>query len=216
MTGAQWASQDQTEFLWTFISEYYKINKGDKNYGPFWTDLREKWFEQYPEHEVCFPDKEVNDLRPAEQAQLTESIQERIKVSVAFWRHIIWLSWDVQQLKTWFRWRVNPRASAGGRRGRLEPFEERTRQLKDYEMYSKLYYDEKIKPLVEEVENELGSVELSKGEKLNLRKRIARDLYEGEDEDVKELVIAKLKERAKVMEDQKNDDVDRTPAQFLR
>jgi hypothetical protein len=113
---------------------------------------------------------------------------------------------------------VNPRASTGGRRGRLEPFEERTRQLKDYEMYSKLYYDEKIKPLVEEVENELrdGSMELSKGEKLNLRKRIARDLYEGEDEDVKELVIAKLKERAKVMEDQKNDDVDRTPVQYLR
>jgi hypothetical protein len=108
----------------------------------------------------------------------------------------------------------------GGRRGRLadlEPFEERTRQLKDYEMYSKLYYDEKIKPLVEEVESELaGSMELSKGEKLNLRKRIARDLYEGEDEDVKVLVIAKLKERAKVLENQKNDDVDRTPEQYLR
>ena len=89
--------------------------------------------------------------------------------------------------------------------------------MKDYEMYSKLYYDEKIKPLVEEVENELGSMELSKGEKLNLCKRIARDLYEGEDEDVKELVIAKLKERAKVMEDQKDDDdVDRTPVQYLR
>ena len=41
-----------------------------------------------------------------------------------------------------------------------------------------------------------------------MRKRIVRDLYEGEDEDIKELVIAKLKERAKVMEDQKNDDVD--------
>jgi hypothetical protein len=114
---------------------------------------------------------------------------------------------------------VNPRASTGGRRGRLtdvEPFEERTRQLKDYEMYSKLYYEEKIKPLVEDVEKELGSIELSKGEKLNLRKRIAKDLYEGEDEDVKELVIAKLKERAKVFEDQKNDDVDRTPVQYLR
>ncbi|KAF8805688.1 hypothetical protein BYT27DRAFT_7258051 [Phlegmacium glaucopus] len=202
MTGAQWASQDQTEFLWTFISDYYKINKGDKNYVPFWTRLREKWFELYPEHEVCFPDKEVDDVLPDEQARVTEDIQARIK-----------------QLKTWFRWRVNPRASTGGRRGRLadlEPFEERTRQLKDYEMYSKLYYDEKIKPLVEEVENELGSMELSKGEKLNLRKRIARDLYEGEDEDVKELVNAKLKERAKVMEDRKNDDVDRTPEQYLR
>ena len=82
-------------------------------------------------------------------------------------------------------------------------------------MYSKLYYDEKIKPLVEEVEEELGSMELSKGEKLNLRKRIAKDLYEGEDEDVKELVIAKLKERAKVMEDKKSE-VDRTPLQYLR
>ena len=114
---------------------------------------------------------------------------------------------------------MNPRASTGGRRGRLadvEPFEERTCQLKDYEMYSKLYYEEKIKPIVEEVENELGSMELSKGEKLNLRKRIARDLYDGEDEDVKELVIAKLKERAKVIEDQKDDDVDRTPVQYLR
>ena len=114
---------------------------------------------------------------------------------------------------------MNPRATAGGRRGRLadvEPFEERTRQLKDYEMYSKMYYEEKIKPIVEEVENELGSMELSKGEKLNLRKRIARDLYDGEDDDVKELVIAKLKERAKVMEDKKDDDVDRTPVQYLR
>ena len=87
--------------------------------------------------------------------------------------------------------------------------------MKDYEMYSKLYYDEKIKPIVEEVEDELGSMDLSKREKLNLRKRIARDLYDGEDDDVKELVIAKLKERAKVMEDQKNN-LDRTPAQYLR
>ena len=59
-------------------------------------------------------------------------------------------------------------------------------------------------------------MELSKGEKLNLRKRIAKDLYEGEDEDVKELVNAKLKERAKVMEDQKNNETDRTPEQYLR
>ena len=95
---------------------------------------------------------------------------------------------------------MNPQASTGGRRSRLadiEQFEERTRQLKDYEMYSKLYYDEKISPIVKEVENELGSMELLKGKKLNLRKRIARDLYDGEDDVVKELVIAKLKERAK-------------------
>jgi hypothetical protein len=87
--------------------------------------------------------------------------------------------------------------------------------LKDYEMYSKLFYDDKIKSIVEEVENELGSMELSKGEKLNLRKRITKDLYEAEDDDVKELVITKLKERANVM-DQKNDDVARTPKQYLR
>ena len=113
---------------------------------------------------------------------------------------------------------MNPRASTGGRRGRLtdvEPFEERTRQLKDYEMYSKLFYEERIKSIVEKVEIELGSMELSKGEKLNLRKRITRDLYEGEDDDVKELVIAKLKERAKAMEDQKNGDIVRTPKQYL-
>jgi len=81
MTGAQWASQDQTEFLYTFVPDYYKINKGDKNYVPFWTRLREKWFELYPEHEACFPDKEVDDLLPDEQAQVTGDIQTRIKVT---------------------------------------------------------------------------------------------------------------------------------------
>ena len=117
---------------------------------------------------------------------------------------------------------MNPRATTGGRRGRLsdvlEPSEDRTRQLKDYEMYSRMYYDEKIKPIVEEVEKELGNMELSKGEKLNLRKRIARDLYDGEDEDVKALVTAKVKERAKVtVTDQEDEnDVDRTPVQYLR
>ena len=103
-----------------------------------------------------------------------------------------------------------------GRLANVEPFEECTHQLKDYEMYSKMYYEEKIKPIVEEVENKLRSMELSKGEKLNLHKRIARDLYDGEDDDVKKLVIAKLKERAKVMEDKKDDDVDHTPVQYLR
>ena len=64
MTGAQWASQDQTEFLYTYISDYFKINKGDKNDVPFWTCLQEEWFERYPEHEVSFPDREENDLLP--------------------------------------------------------------------------------------------------------------------------------------------------------
>ena len=81
MTGAQWASQDQTEFLYTFIPDYYKINKEDKNYVPFWTRLQEKWFELYPELEVCFPDKEVDDLLPDEQAQVTGDIQTCIKVT---------------------------------------------------------------------------------------------------------------------------------------
>ena len=81
MTGTMWASKNQTEFLWTFISDYYKINKGNKNYVPFWTHLREKWFELYPEHEVSFPEKDVDDLLPDKEAQVTENIQAHIKVT---------------------------------------------------------------------------------------------------------------------------------------
>ena len=84
MTGATWANQEQTEFLYTFIAEYYKINNGDKNYVPFWTRLREEWFIRYPEHEVCFPDREVDNLLPDEQAQVTENIKIRIKVTELF------------------------------------------------------------------------------------------------------------------------------------
>jgi hypothetical protein len=89
MTGALWASKDQTEFLWMFISDYYKINKGDKNYVPFWNHLRKKWFELYHEHEICFPDKEEDDLLPDEVAKVIENIQARIKVTESFHFDII-------------------------------------------------------------------------------------------------------------------------------
>ena len=51
-----------------------------------------------------------------------------------------------------------------------------------------------------------------------MSKRIARDLYDGEDEDVKALVTAKLKERANVsvMDPEDENDVDCTPVQYLR
>ena len=101
-----------------------------------------------------------------------------------------------------------------GKHADLESFK-CTCQLKEYEMYSKLFYDEKIKLIVEEVENKFGSMDLSKGEKPILCKKITRDLYEGENDDVEKFVIAKLMERAKEMEDQKSDDVDCTPVQYL-
>ena len=119
-----------------------------------------------------------------------------------------------QQIKDWFRWRVNPATIIGGRRGRQKAaivIPGRMRQLKPEEMYSKLFYKSKIKPRVDRTDMK----GMAKGDKLNLVKKLTREMYGAEEESVKLQVMEKLEERAKSMEDAALDD-EPTPERYHR
>ena len=67
------------------------------------------------------------------------------------------------------------------------------RQLQPVEMYSKLYYETKVQPLVENEMKTAGV--LNKGGRLLLIKCLMCEAYEGESDDVKAEVMRQIEER---------------------
>ncbi|PPQ86508.1 hypothetical protein CVT26_008391, partial [Gymnopilus dilepis] len=131
------------------------------------------------------------------------------------------------KIKTWLHWRVNSKAKAG-RRGRrsvgLDDFQNlggNSRRLKDYEMFSRLYYAEKVKPVVKEelVRLSAEGEKLSRGQTLSLIKVKLREVYRNQSEEVKNEVRVKQEEYAKTLGDLKDQDPDdvsnRSATQYL-
>jgi len=81
-------------------------------------------------------------------------------------------------------------------------------------MFSKLYYQKKIRPAVEKALTERTG--LSKGEKLNLVKTISQEVFEGQDQTTKDEIEEKLAELAELMDDDDSDSDDsaRSPEQY--
>lgn len=96
-------------------------------------------------------------------------------------------------MRSWYRWRANPAANAG-RRARQKPsfHGKDSRKLKNYELYSKLYYTTRIQPRLQE---QIGGLDnLSKKERLPFIQRITREAFESETDEMKAEIEAKLEE----------------------
>ena len=97
----------------------------------------------------------------------------------------------------------------------------KNRKLREVEVYSLLFYKDKIKPRVDE---ERGDMPLGRSDNLRLIKRVTADMYDDETEQVKALVAAKIaeaKERPnpKVQESDQPSFIPgakRTPSEFQR
>jgi len=80
-------------------------------------------------------------------------------------------------------------------------------------MFSKLYYQKRIRPAVEKALME--KTGLSKGEKLNLVKTISQEVFEEQDQTIKDEIEEKLVELAELMDDDGDDgDNMRSPEQY--
>ncbi|KAG2740101.1 hypothetical protein P692DRAFT_20754065, partial [Suillus brevipes Sb2] len=90
------------------------------------------------------------------------------------------------QLRTWFRWRVNASKKNRSLKKETTVFDDalqlRRRAKSKAEIYSDMYYDERIKPLVK-AEEEAGNV--TSGKRITLGRKFSKELLEDEDEDVK-------------------------------
>lgn len=83
MAPRTWATDEQTEWLQSFVEDYVTY-AGSKNYDTFWTTVNLEWFEQWPERLSVFPGKCLDaPLTPAEIDQLGAAVNKRKKVSLS-------------------------------------------------------------------------------------------------------------------------------------
>jgi hypothetical protein len=94
---------------------------------------------------------------------------------------------NFQQLQTWFRWRVNASKKNRSLKKESTVFDDalqpKRRAKSEAEIYSDMYYDERIKPLVK-AEEEAGNA-VSSGRRVALGRKFSKELLDDEDEDVK-------------------------------
>lgn len=136
----------------------------------------------------------------------------------------------LQQLRTWFRWKATRASQIGGRGRRVKgpeldiDFKDKSRTLKDVEVYSKLHYEEKIKPRTRELMDELISKnngKLPPGGSINCIRKATNEYYAGEESegDVMDEVRDKKAEDAEAKQKAReaaNSDADPTPEEYAR
>ena len=123
---------------------------------------------------------------------------------------------------------MNPKAKAG-RRGRRSVEADdflnlggNSRRLKEYEMFSRMYYKEKVQPIVNaELERlEAEGIKTKRGKTLSIIKKKLREVYNIQSDDIKAQVLVELEEHAKSLEalksESQDENSDRTPAQYLQ
>ena len=86
--------------------------------------------------------------------------------------------------------------------------------LKPYEMYAKIYYGEKIRPLVNEALN--SDEVITAGRRLQLVNEISRDLYDNESSAIKQEILQKIEDSKKSLGDHEDESETRTPDQYLQ
>ncbi|KAG2112872.1 hypothetical protein DEU56DRAFT_761967 [Suillus clintonianus] len=147
------------------ISEHVK----EKDYSRFWPTLIRDWFKQFPEEAVVFPDIAADALSPEQRIEVGEA-ENRCKI----------------QLRTWFRWRANASKKNRSLKKESTVFDDvlqpKRRAKSEAELYSDIYYDERIKLLVK-AEEEAGKV--SSGRRIALGRKFSKELLNDEDEEVK-------------------------------
>jgi hypothetical protein len=123
---------------------------------------------------------------------------------------------------------VNPKAKAGRRGRRLVEADDflnlggNSRRLKEHEMFSRMYYKEKVQPIVNaELERlEAEGIKMKRGKTLSIVKKKLREVYDLQSDDIKAQVCVKLEEHAKSLEalksESQDENSDRTPAQYLQ
>ncbi|KAG2151530.1 hypothetical protein DEU56DRAFT_908367 [Suillus clintonianus] len=166
MPAARWTSDVQTEWLQECLPQYLTEHVKEKDY---WPTLIGDWFKQFPEEAVVFPDIAADALSPEQHIEVGEA-ENRRKI----------------QLRTWFRWRANVSKKNRSLKKESTVFDDvlqpKRRAKSEAELYSDIYYDERIKPLVK-AEEEAGKV--SSGRQIALGRKFSKELLNDEDEEVK-------------------------------
>ncbi|KAG1787615.1 uncharacterized protein HD556DRAFT_1448631 [Suillus plorans] len=180
MPAAKWTTNEQYVWLQDRLATYM-VHAKERDYSHFWAPCRIAWFAQFPERAVIYPDIPMDVELTCEQEQvvkLTEQARET-------------------QLHTWFHWRVNKSKKNRSLKKKLTAFDDtlqpKRRAKSEAEIYSEMYYDERIKPLVM-AEQEAGNVATS-SKRMALGRKFSKELLEDETKEIKAEIREKYEEQ---------------------
>ncbi|TFY53688.1 hypothetical protein EVJ58_g9312 [Rhodofomes roseus] len=165
MPARRWTTDAELEYLQTKLDSF-RLHQLAHTLHRFWPDIYREWFLKFPERPRVLPDVD-GELSEAEDKQLQEAIVNR-KRKVYNWFN----NQNCQQTRKAKATHVNLNL--------LKP--KNRRNLKETEVYSRKYYEERIKPQVQE---ELSGRVVTNKERLEIIKRVTKELYDREDEDIK-------------------------------
>jgi ABC-type uncharacterized transport system YnjBCD ATPase subunit len=142
-----------------------------------------------------FPNKVQQELTNEEHQIIGDAMNKRMGVGI------------------FFRWRANASVHGGQRARQKSAFQcsANPSQLKLYEMYSKMYYSERIQPKVQE---ELAACGVSKAQRAQIPviQKVIKELYDQENDDIKQEVLKKIEENIP----NPDSSAPRTPEQYQR
>ncbi|KAH9836853.1 uncharacterized protein C8Q71DRAFT_858050 [Rhodofomes roseus] len=199
MAPQRWTTEEQFEWLSAWGSSF-RQHREASTLSRFWPEVAREWFKVFPERNTLYPDFH-GPLTEDEASALDKAIGNRAK-----------------RLRNWFNNKNGQKArKAESARVDLSILKPRGRRaLQPTEVYSRKYYKDRVKPLVDDA---LKSGNYDKPARLNLIKRLTRETYEGEDPDIKaeveaEVLAAKqeLTESGDEGGDGDNEEHDATPA----
>ena len=186
MPGKPWTTEEQATFLTGHFQPFLDAQANKEISTVFWPRIYREWFEKYPEKEVLFPG--YTSLTEEQEKELQSALNERRKVA----RNSVIpcnLLNQSQMLRTWFRWRAN---NTVRKKSTMFKFSTpKVRMLQDTHIYSKLFFDSKLKAIVDE---ELKNKSATKEERFAVALQVTKREWDNESEEVKAMVRAKKEE----------------------
>ncbi|KAJ3540639.1 hypothetical protein NMY22_g4214 [Coprinellus aureogranulatus] len=164
MAPQSWATPAERDFLLSFLPEY-EACQVQRKYKNFWLKVNKDYLTKFPVVERLFPGVKACDLNDEQRDMCAGAIAKQQK-----------------RIKEWYRWQMNPRSRNAGftisKKDLQTIYHARTRVLKPYEVFAKLFPRE-----VEELKKrrcEEGGV---KGRhQLSVWHEVAKELYQGASE----------------------------------
>jgi hypothetical protein len=204
-----WTTPDQANWLQGRIPDFLKA-QADKNLPRYFAKLYEEWFTKWSERDILFGSLAPDESLTVEQIKvLGEAVEKQQKVfSTSLACGIRFqVNPTSQRLKSYLNWHaVNHRqrqTASISNREVLQELAPRPRTLQESEIYCKMHYESKLKAIVGQ-RLSMNTEEITKGQQLKTIRKVAKECYELESEEVKSEVRAELskqlRERQKAVE----------------
>ena len=188
-----WTNEEQKRWL-TEKLPAYRTSRASRNPGEFWPPVYEEWFEEWP--------MTVDEGETGNRAEILQQLMTKRKEVSSKCRIRAEVLTPAQQIRYWFKNHKGSGGPTGEGRNRvldLTGKSSKARKLSGANAYSKLYFAERVKPVVERRWREEylknnpghGNLKLPRW-KITFQNEILHEVWNAEPEEVKTEVRRKF------------------------